>query len=520
MKTKYTKQTVLKGLLLAALATNISWDPAMQSLEAIDLQSSELAKSGGPSSRGSMGRSKNTPPLSMSPNGVGPSEKGIQPGEAAKATTERPGTEVKAETENKKEMDSSEVVTIQMKEQTGPQYKTEKFCGDYHRITYQQETVEGKTKTRVVAKPIDTQGSTLGLLLDGDLESVYGDEKTMTAINRSFENKIRQSRERIGAKCEGTLAKTQPAKKAPEQTEEDKKEKERLAKGIAECRLDQDGAVLTSSEKVDCNLERLASVELDINLSDKAARKKAMSEIESIVRGELKGPIKRMMMSKDEEDVATGEELVEQAYETVKELKESYGLDHSKTSKLLGELQSLSVAGKTYRESKDYESRVSDLRENFTESWSLFQQNPGNPYLQYRINALNYEQQRLMSELNYNMNYGNYARLNTYYTQGLLSASDFKEFTSPFDTVRDQITNVLNPNYTMPSILNASTNSIFSDYSLSMPTDLLGFRGNLNTNFSRNYGLNHFSMPTVRPGSIGGGSSMLGAPRAQPYSRF
>lgn len=501
MKFNINKQSSLKGLLLLALVANLSWRPAMRSL---NLSSETTGPQAAPAAAPAAPSEKAAP-------------EPAKPAPVAAPTTPVPRPDKPISTAPPVETDRS------------PREESAKICGQRFHITYSEVTAENKTLTEISVEP--QVGGIKGFPLN--FRSRGGFELTLNSpeVKKDIDDRIKgYVRSKIG-RCPEEVQTVTPTAKDPDEIKADKEEKEKLKLAIKECRKNRKGDTLTEIEHVKCQLRRLGEVDHDKDKRGSAAR--AMAEIERLVKGSIRKAIKNRLMSKDSSLNEEGEELLVDTIDTLKELSRSYRLDHGRMAKLITGLEGLRAGGETYRRSAELQEEIrerrTELATELREAQAELRLNPRDPIAQQRViqaqQAAMYASREYHTQLQLDVAGGPYAALIASMRLGGISSSEFSEFTNPFRLVQRDIQSLVNPQALLSgnlsgSSLNPSLGVLGNYQSITLPNDFMNYRmgrAGTNPNFQR-FGVNQPIHPTnttiFNQGLYGpAGSNRFGGPR-------
>lgn len=404
-KPKFDRQQALKGLLLLALLANVSWQPAMKSL---DLASTETKS--------------------------GTSAPAAAPAPEPEAAPQDPiGGNAKAATG-----------------QRADQASTLKVCDQRVMLTYSEVKTDKGYRTNVTVKPQLGGGFKPFNYknIEGGLAQTYDDAGAKADIEAKLTGIIRN---RIGGTCAfQTSVSAQVAAEIPQASPQDK---EKVARGMRECRLDARGEVLSESKRMVCELRRLS--EIDCNNDRMSGKARATAEIDRRVKS-IRAHVKNRLMSRDEDKVEEGEDTLSEVQDTLKDLAVECELDPTKMSRMASGLESLRAGGETYRRSVEYDETVKaakeELRQQYMEVDQMARANPRDPVVQMQAQQLRSELQNRYNQLKMDI----ITNVNPFYTTllnaqrtGLMPLSEFSQFAQPYQILGRDLNSLSNPQLLM-----------------------------------------------------------------------
>lgn len=418
MKTLNSHHTKLKILLLTALAANVSWQPAMDAINSVDFASETVKAAGGTAPGPSQITGQG--PLSTSPNAVTVGDSTIKPQSAASvpgassSSTANP-TSTKKLKSAKRDADTREV------------------CGRTYLVTYKEIEEKGEVKTVMKANEFAAK-ETKTLFSMKIPVSIANLNKKSESLFKELDRSIREHKN-LNDDCKAVDQVAQEKKEAKKQTAAAKKsEQERIAKGKAECTLNDAGKAIEKDERFECNLERLAS----IKEGDGAAAK-----VERLIRDELKKDLKPLLLSKDSEKRALGMERLEQVMDTLEDIEIEADLPKSRADKLMKQLTAMKTGAEVIERASAFESDVHGLQNDFREKWSDYKAT-GSPELIPQLNTLNYLHSMLDMRIKAAMNSGPNMALQRHLQFGNLTSTEHGEFNAPFMSLQQDMINMLN----------------------------------------------------------------------------
>lgn len=403
-KPQFERQTVLKGLLLLALLGNISWQPAMQSMNL----SSEVKKSNPTST--------STPATEDQPTPEPTDEK--QTDEEPKTAALRP------------------TLASSMR-----------VCNQRVLVSYSEEQADnGDLKTKVLVKPQMSQAfRAFYYTVDGGLAITVDEPKVKTDLDNQIAKIIRQ---RIGSSCSSHQARAS-AEVDTDSGELSKEEREKIKRAKRECRLNSRGKPMTEAERMTCQISRIS----DIDCTDErmGGQARAAYEVERRVKA-ARGGIKNRLMSRDEEKYNEGEELLESALDELRNVSAECYLNPMKAAKLASSLEALRAGGETYRRSIQFDEDVratkEEMRQQMLEIDDLARQNPRDPLVQMHVQQLRAELRNRHSQMQMEIiNSVNpfYNTLLSSQRTGLMPLAEFNQFAQPYQMLSRDLNSLTDP---------------------------------------------------------------------------
>ncbi len=428
---KLTKQTALKAALFAVLAANVSW-------EKIDFHSVQLASEVKSTGTGSAGA---TPAgdgkVSAAPDAI-----------TVKATGDGPAA-----------------VKLSL-----PSHESEaRICGDLYKVHYQQVSREGgKMMTEITA--VRTSRSN-----DAAVSITWKEDLINTMVKKSEADNVLAA----AVKAHRTIKKescadesARPGKEvADDKDKADRdEEKKRIADGMKNCSLNRKGETLKGSEaKLECWVDQLNNIGQRVGKqkSETEEGRAVLAELQRIVRGPFKRLLKDALLSDDDDRVEHAKDMAKDAMDTISEVGAEYDLGRTRNgrsnnaiSKLIGEISALKQGAETQQESSKYSDRAKDVRDNLRtarteysslaamrdQAYQAAMRNPLDPYAQQAYwdanQALNNSQQTmnfligdyeaLRLDIGMNLEPTYIRPLRSMQTTGMLTSTDYNEFTKPF----------------------------------------------------------------------------------------
>lgn len=527
MKYKMSRQATLKGLLLLALAANVSWNPALKSLIENDYAStasSDVGRTGGP--RPGQTRGGGTQP-SQSPNGLGPSESGVKPDAPAKPQ----GTDV-LKVEEAPKVEESAPAPAPASAEKPKQNDTlaskyishlgacegKSFSVRYHQ---KQEANVDKTVATIYEDSVAvSSGGSNDVVFDdgGELDpAVFDSFSTKGTIGHwigNGANRVRleaaltkQIQSKLGDSCKRPLT-------AEEKRKTEAAEKARHSETAKKCETDDKGNDLNENQKVSCLIKRIDKISVS-EKNGSESRRTAMSEIESIVNGPLKKHLKTRLLSRDESKVDEGNEFVDELVDTIETVSDSNDLDKNRTRRLVNGLKAMQEGTKFNRQSEEYADKAKGLKEDYRSAWRDYEEayrltktDPvlrSNPWLAMQtlqnaaqpLNTLNWQHNMLSNQIDQTMAAG-YRSLLQYQSLGALTALDMRDYVTPFRNLRQTLMGMQDPKSMGITGIGAlpdnpyATSRLSQDpvLGVSLPGDFANVRGGASSQaFRRSFGV-------------------------------
>lgn len=454
-KLSFQKTTALKGLLLAALAANISWEPTFKSLS---LSSSELLTN--------VQDRQETAPQAKSD---------VKP-DAARASSEGPRTD-KAVRAQEPEIEVRQ--------------ESPKICDERWLVTYRQtKPVKGEVFTEIWVERQMTSSNgvpTLKYQLKGGFDTNIDKKEVKKEIRdvivRDLKKKIDdcQTVAKIDTDKEVIKEEKKTEKKEvrKESDKDDEKilaetDKKRLEKGVKECRIDRKGNPLTEIQQTRCRLDQIDQI---AERSEGRGTSEAM-KIKALINGSLKNTIKKRLKSKDPLDVAEGEELIEDAIDRI----QSADIDPRQAERLVSSLEAMKAGGETYRQSLALDQEVKEaknqLRADSLEAMAALRANPNDIYARQRL--IDIQGQQMMLQQNFrqraSMDIMNGPYRNLSMRRNDLGMGDYNDFVQPYNMLMTDINAMMDLNRGTGLSINPS---MPQPNSYTPPTDFMRYRSGL-----------------------------------------
>lgn len=508
---KLNSQTALKAGLFVALAANMNW--GLQSIQSTELSSESVPANTAPAAAAPPTAVAAAPPASANAATVT-----APPAEPAKVATVAPAEKPSAAEKAKLPEDTED----------------KKICGDTYQVRFKEVQRDGESYTEITFKQKGTADWSDPTIKSGQLHEVV---KKKVSVDRVVESLVKAERSEQKLACdtadkvqtdatsaENAAKEAREAKEAAkkEAAEEKAREQKRIADGVKNCTMDKSGERIRKDEKLRCWLDRLADADqLDKKKPTKQSRrgrddfddddmdsKQVLAKMKEIVRGPLRKQIKEMTLSTDESRQNEGIEAVDEAIETIKELASEHGLGtnrrggyNSDVSKLIGELSALKTGAQTAQKSREMEDDVRSVRDQMRSSWAEYKRDPTNMMAAQEWQNSRMMHTQLANQLNTEIGNQFIAPLQGYRRAGLLTAEDYREFTSPFTNMRNMMIAALNPesqqlaNLDGKPFTGAITSSAMGS-DIIIPSDLAARRGQGSSGYARSAGI---TIPTTAP---------------------
>lgn len=505
MKFNINKHSALKGLLLLALIGNMSWRPAMESLNLSSKSDGAEGEvhSGAPQVAAPSTGANPSPP---GPGAVTTGAGGTRPDAPAKPTGGSPPPVTETETPS------------------GPRSEVPKICGKLFYITFTEVTVNNETMTEMnvnLHAGVVNSFKPLVIRARGGLD-VNVDNETVKKENDGTIKAL--VRKRLGRCDDDTAVATTPNQKPAPSTSPTKEEKAALALAVKECRKNSKGEILTEIELAHCQIARLSDIDVDTDKRGAAAR--AMAKIERLVKGDIRKAIKNRLMSKDDSKVDEGEELLTDTLDAIKDLARTHDLDPAKLARLAGGLEALRAGGDTFRRSnalsEDVRESATEFRERIITAQQNLRMNPNDPWAIQQVNQIRRDimmrENELQTRFQMDVTNGPYSSLIGSMRMGNISSSEFSEFSRPYQMAQRDMLSLLDDRALMSGNFGGSTfNPSLGVLNNPLPSDYLAYRGRINPNYSVNLnpGINPNLNPNFQPGFINNG--MNNGRFQQPY---
>lgn len=449
MKLNLSKQTTLKLLLFTALAANISWEPAFQALNKLDLASSDTTAA----------NPLPTPPV------VSKTDENVRPEKIVEK-----------------------------------EFHTLTVCDEAYSVSYSEVEVNGKpAKTNIDIKKRFPEAAVANFTTNGDFAFNTSDETSKTQIEKHIESLILKSRH-LDKDCKDE---TKVAKKNKHNSDKKKERKEHSTDYCA-----------TSKDSDDLNIvEKLHQVTVDEDADSRQeraeSREQAFDEIESLIQDDLKPDLKKLLVSKDKELVAEGNDCADAAIEALKDVGTDLGLNKSKINRLANEIRAAKDATKISRRADKYKSDVDQLSKEYTEAWSQYMKT-GDMRMISRLSGLNFQHNALNWDINNQL-----MQLDSLYNFGLIMPNEYNEYSSPYVQLKQSLMDVLNVNKStspvtanqiLPTAGGTTTNYTLDSFS-NPPSDIASKRSMFTQQFANKNGV----MIPNQPATLGG-SQVTNAP--------
>lgn len=406
-KPKFERQTILKGLLLLALLANVSWQPAMRTL---DLSSE--TKSGTQAPAAPAPEAATAPAPAPAPDTIG-DNKAASGKRADQATTMR-------------------------------------VCDKRVMVTYSEtQDANGRPKTSVLVTPQVGGGfKPFRYNVNGGFNLTVDKADVKADIDGEITKIVRN---RIGSAC--AFQTSTSAQVEVENPQAPIAEREKIKRGMRDCRLDARGALLTEAKRTSCEIRQLT--EVDCTNDRIGGKARVQAQIEKHLQNARAG-IKNRLMSRDDDKVEEGEDMLQETLDSLKDVAAECGLDAYKMSRMASSLDTLRAGGETYRRSVQYDETVraakDELRQQFQEVDAMARANPRDPLVQMHTQQLRAELQNRYRELQMDV----VSNVNPFYTSllnaqrnGLMPLSEFSQFAQPYQILGRDLNSLSNPQLLM-----------------------------------------------------------------------
>ncbi len=255
-----------------------------------------------------------------------------------------------------------------------------------------------------------------------------------------------------------------PHKKTAEERRQeaaDKKEKEDLEEKVASCEFrkvtETDGTVayvdyMSSEGKESLSTEELRKEHLQCQVDHlskgfyhdtKASKSKILKAAEKIVNKNLRGEIKRMVNSSDNETADEGTELASQVIDELELLKDARDFSSSeekKIDKLIHGMQGIRAGGDLARRSREYKDEAKGIKDDYRSAYKAWKADPLDPFKQSEVYSLERAHQNLQDDILKDRIFGksisNFADLNR---RHYLEPEEVRLFSNPYNDLRYEL---------------------------------------------------------------------------------
>lgn len=444
MKPAISKQTALKGLLLAVLAVNISWEP----FKAFNSYDAALEGAAPTTSRAEEG-ARLTPAPGARPVG--------EPRE--RRTTET-------------------VATLKHDD-------TRTWCGVTFSLHWEKVPNSNSVRAEVIRHFPEDQ-VLFTQTKSGSFETLV---TNVTIRDQWISYMESQTRSRLGKECADaqTVSAGSPTSAGPNTSttisaEEAAAKKKKLAADIASCRKDSDGKSLDSATRLDCNRERLSEIE-PIDEDDRKSKRDSQNKFNEIVRQiqeDLKKEVKDALMNDDQ---SAARELVDGALRDITTAAKDIEISPSAVQKAVRDIQMMYQnefkAVGTGKELKNFADSRKLITDEMMGSVEMLQQQA----LEARLAGDKFGEQNANSQMALLLGQGKMmgaeynrfldsriAQLRGYQSQNFIDLSDYTDFTSSTMDLKAQIA-FFNNGGRM-----TGANGLPTAESMTMPQDFLTYR--------------------------------------------
>lgn len=499
------KQTALKASLFMILAANVSWQTSKslnlvsnQEMHSIDLaqtapSSSELRGST-PGRTGGVSAPANIPVIR------------VAPAPAVAATGPRPDAPIAA-------------ATVQTKEST----QTEVICSLDFKIQFIQETsaANGKPIVHAYVRQVNPDRTFDGLKQEGTYRELIGNSETkeqwLDLITESVTAKLKKE----GRSCDGRDDRGPVVDRR--ERDEDNGDDARVERGRRNCTLDEEGDALRNSDRASCNLQRLASIQLDRmnddergedRDEDRGSRRErrrdtsseGIREVQDALEP-LKTSIRSLMLSTNSKRRSDGNRLMNRVLAALSKVRNTAASssDERAMNKIISNLDKTYTLGQRVNElAADKADKIADLDDKISDL-NIRAMSSQNPYerfnLQRQATAWGEYRSNEITKLSQN---SDYLKLRAYEQAGLIDQSEFADFTADFNAL-------------------AQTGSM-SASGVTAPNDILNGRANIGDPRSQGAGLptypviDYSRLGLQNPAIIGGQQPVVPSPMGYPQT--
>lgn len=495
MKTT-NKQTALTAALFMILAANVSWQTPSQtskSLNASDF-ASELGTNRGGSVPGRTG------------GAVAPAEIPVIRVAPAPSTAVGPKPDAPIAAAN-----------VQTKEST----ETHVICSLDFKIHYIQQTsaASGKPVVQAYVKQVRPERIFNGLKQEGTYRDLIGNPETKAKWDDLIAANVEKVLKQEGRSCDGRDDDRDQDTRGPVVTHDDADEA-RITRGRRNCTLDDDGDALRNSDRASCNLQRLASIDLDRSSDDRdgderGSRRRGGSASEGIREVQdaldpLKTSIRSLLVSTNSKRRADGNRLLNRVLAALAKVQRtaSTSADERAMTKIIDNLDKTYTLGQRVNDiAADKADKIADIDDKISD-FNLRAMTSQNPYERFNLQRQAYAWTQVRSnELQKLTQNSDYLKLRAYQQAGLLDQSEFADFTADFN-----------------ALAQTSQSGAMSSGGLTAPNDILGGRSNLGD--SRGQGIVNPAFPQINyqqlglqnPAIVGGVNPMVPSTMGYPQT--
>ncbi len=493
------KQTALKASLFMILAANVSWQTS-KSLNLVSnqtLHTTELARvSETAQARGSVpGRSGGmTAPATLPV---------VKVESAPVAAT---GTKIDG---------AIGAANLSIREK----YVDQKICSLDFKIHFIQQTnaASGKQIVHAYVRQVNPDRTFDGLKQEGTFADLVGSEAKRDAwldlITESTEARLK----REGKSCDGSGP---IVDRRDDRSAQEDPDQARIERGRRNCTLDDDGEALRNSDRMSCNLQRLASIDLEASSDedredrdDRGNRRRRDSASEGIREVQdalepLKNSIRQLVLSNNSKRRSDGNRLMTRVLSALSKVRSTAGTssDERAMTKIIDNLDKAYTLGQRVDSIADEKADSFAAMDDKISDLNLRAMSTQNPYerfnLQRQASYWNQYRAQEVNKLAYN---SDYLKLRAYQQSGLLDQGEFADFTSDFNAL-------------------AQTGQMMSSSGTSAPSDVLNGRSNIGDSRAGGAGLptypqiNYQQLGLNNPGVVGGQQPMFPSTTGYPQT--
>lgn len=453
MKAKFQKETALKGLLFLVLLGNVSWRPAMRTMNLTELASSQGETMGGRGTSPAQSSGGSTTPTTL-----------LEEGEQI-AVPNKDGVRATGEGEYRKALMN--------------------VCGVYAYVQFRETApIDGSVFTAINIRP--HSGGTFRVI-DRKVPGSIKDNLDNPEMKKRIDNDNTLAlKNQLGSRC-AFVIENEVARAADGPANQDEDKKKDIKRGQEACRNDSKGGPLSEIKRLDCELSRLSSI--DVDSDRRGGELRAMTQIEKIVK-EIRPHLMKRLMSADDSVFEEGKEYLEETIETLKTLTRDLMLNPARMSKIVMSLEALQTGGESFRRSEDFDKKVRDIKEEarqeVLEVESRIRDNPRDPIalndrVAVRAKLLN-TYRALIEETKSYVNPA-YTQLYRAERSGLVTMSEFAQFANPYQILARDLNTLSNPQFLIyegpGGAFNPSIGAIGASYGQPTVTDFNAYRNNL-----------------------------------------
>jgi hypothetical protein len=474
MKTT-NKQTALTAALFMILAANVSWQAPSQtskSLNASDFASELGTNRGGsvPGRTGGVTTPAEIPVIRVAPAPlpvVGP----------------KPDAPIVA-------------ASVQTKEST----EIQKICSLDFKVHYIQATsaASGKQIVHAYITQLNPERVLSGLQQEGTYNDLIGNAETKAQWDALISRNVTKVLKQEGRSCDGRADDRAQDTRGPVVDDRaDDADEARITRGRRNCTLDDDGDALRNSDRASCNLQRLASIDLDRSSDDRdedtrGSRRRGGSASEGIREVQdaldpLKTSIRSLLVSTNSKRRSDGNRLLNRVLAALAKVQRtaSTSADERAMTKLIDNLDKTYTLGQRVNDiAADKADKLADLDDKISDL-NLRAMTSQNPYERFNLQRQAYVWNQYRSnELQKLTQNSDYLKLRAYQQAGLIDQSEFADFTADFN-----------------ALAQTSQAGAMSPSGMTAPSDILGGRTNLGD--SRGLGVVNPAFPQINYQQLG-----------------